>query len=98
MSPSPRSPTFPSLPSNETLVSPIPKARTSVPRLSFAVEPRARRGQEMIAATTPEVAVRWAQADDALGSSAGGSCYCAQSVDPFDNRGAQVCDTHRYRD
>ena len=40
---------------------PIPKARSSIPRLSTSIEARAPRGEEMIAAKTPDVCEGWSK-------------------------------------
>jgi hypothetical protein len=40
-------------------LTPIPRARNSIPRLSTSIEARAPRGDEMIAATTPDVCESW---------------------------------------
>lgn len=56
--------TFKPIPDLFEYPSPVPQARTSVRRASVSVEPRSRRGQEMIAATTPEIVSRWATTND----------------------------------
>ncbi|PPQ81079.1 hypothetical protein CVT25_014542 [Psilocybe cyanescens] len=54
-------PLLPPLPSLYEIISPVPKAHTS---MSPSAELRARRGRQMIALTTPEIAARWAMPND----------------------------------
>ncbi|KDR74510.1 hypothetical protein GALMADRAFT_250505 [Galerina marginata CBS 339.88] len=74
---------------------PIPKARTSTPRSSMSVEPRSRRGPEMIAATTPDMAISWAKPDEPFVS----RCDCG-GVDPLYVYVpyTDYCQMHPYRD
>ena len=69
---------------------PIPRARRSVPRLSTSIEARAPRGDEMIAATTPDVCESWSKpANPSIVN-----CRCWDSVDPLDTK-KYSCDIHR---
>ncbi|KAF8966420.1 hypothetical protein BDZ97DRAFT_682772 [Flammula alnicola] len=85
---------FLAIPSRDTILSSVPRARMSAPHLSTSVEPRARRGREMIAATTPEVAISWARPVDPFV----GKCTCSTSVDPLDISRTHFCEIHRYKD
>lgn len=58
---------------------PIPRARTSIPRLSTSIEARAPRGDEMIAATTPDTCESWSKPTDPFLK-----CRCGDPVDPLD--------------
>ena len=70
---------------------PIPRARNSIPRLSTSIEARAPRGDEMIAATTPDVCESWSKpANPFL------ACRCWDSVDPLDRK-PPTCDMHPYK-
>ena len=71
---------------------PIPRARTSVPRLSASIEARAPRGDEMIAATTSDVCESWSKSADPFFV-----CRCGNPVDPLDTRKLERCDIHRYK-
>ena len=70
-------------------VTPIPRARRSVPRLSTSIEARAPRGDEMIAATTPDVCESWSKP-----ANPNVICRCWDSVDPLDTK-KYSCDIHR---
>lgn len=69
---------------------PIPRARTSLPRLSASIGARAPRGEEMIAITTPDVCESWSKPTDPFLN-----CRCWDSVDPLDTRPIAGCDVHR---
>ena len=71
---------------------PIPRARKAIPRLSTSIEPRAPRGDEMIATTTPDVCESWSKPANPLLT-----CRCWDSVDPLDRK-FPSCDMHRYKD
>jgi hypothetical protein len=71
----------------------IPRARTSVPRLSASIAARAPRGDEMIAITTPDTCESWSKPANPLLV-----CRCGDSVDPLDTRTFARCDVHHYRD
>ena len=71
---------------------PIPRARSSFPRLSTSIEARAPRGDEMIATTTPDVCESWSKPAIPIPI-----CRCWDSVDPLDTR-KYSCDIHRYKD
>ncbi|KAJ3500375.1 hypothetical protein NLJ89_g9826 [Agrocybe chaxingu] len=77
--------------SEYSLLQSVPKARTSTPRSSVSIEERSRRGQEMVAATTPEVVLGWAAPND--------NTPCSDNVDPLHTtRPWTVCQGHRYGD
>ncbi|CAA7259574.1 unnamed protein product [Cyclocybe aegerita] len=77
--------------SEYSLLQSVPKARTSTPRSSVSIEERSRRGQEMVAATTPEVALGWAAPNE--------NTPCSDNVDPLDtSRPWIVSQDHSYRD
>lgn len=80
--------------SQDTLIQPVPRARTSLPHTATSIEERARRGHEMIAATTPDVAMSWALPNNIFE----GQCRCWESVDPLDGARQQPCQLHGYRD
>ncbi|KAH9483005.1 hypothetical protein JR316_0005105 [Psilocybe cubensis] len=65
-------PPLPPLPSLYEIIHPLPEAHTYV---SPSVELRARRGRQMIAMTTPEIAARWAMPNEPITSN---------QVDPLD--------------
>lgn len=71
---------------------PIPKARSSVPRISASIEARAPRGDEMIAATTPDVCESWSKPVNLTIP----TCRCWDSVDPLDTK-RNICDVHHSR-
>ena len=68
---------------------PMPKARSSLPRLSTSIEARAPRGEEMIATTTPEDCEGWSKPAYPIPT-----CRCWDSVDPLDTK-RYSCDVHR---
>jgi len=72
---------------------PIPRARISIPRLSVSIETRAPRGDEMIAATTPDICENWSKPTDPFPV-----CRCGDPVDPLDTRKLASCDIHHYND
>ena len=47
-------------------LTPPPRARNTVPRLSTSIEARAPRGDEMIASTTPDVCESWSKPANSL--------------------------------
>jgi hypothetical protein len=52
----------------EDIISTVPQAHPSLPFRSVSIEERSRRGQELIAAMNPDVAISWARPDDQLKS------------------------------
>ncbi|KAF8169500.1 hypothetical protein BJ912DRAFT_862062, partial [Pholiota molesta] len=80
------------IPSHEDLLRNMPTARTSSPRVSVALDPHARRGRDMVAVTTPDVASSWARELDSHDEN--GYCRCWISVDPLDRT---RCDVHAPR-
>lgn len=65
---------------------PIPRARTSIPRLSTSIEARAPRGDEMIATTTPDTCESWSKPTDPFLI-----CRFGDPVDPLDMRKSAGC-------
>lgn len=80
------------IPSHKDLLRTMPTARTSSPRISVALDPHARRGRDMVAVTTPDVASSWARKLDSHDEN--GYCRCWISVDPLDRA---RCDVHAPR-
>lgn len=74
----PFSPTIsgPTTPSNLPL-SPAPRVHTQIPRTLTSIEPRAPRGQMMIATTTPDVCESWSKPTQL-------QCSFSDSISPLD--------------
>lgn len=74
----PFSPTIsgPTTPSNPPL-SPAPRVHTQIPRTLTSIEPRAPRGQMMIATTTPDVCESWSKPTQL-------QCSFSDSISPLD--------------
>ncbi|KAF8803930.1 hypothetical protein BYT27DRAFT_7234976 [Phlegmacium glaucopus] len=70
---------------------PIPRARTSVPRLSASIETRAPCGDGMIATTTPDICESWSKPADTF-------LVCENPIDRLDTRKSAGCEVHHDND